>query len=168
MAETVSTLQKSNRAFVILATLMFSFAMVHGVALADEMRTFRKQGMAYADVKLDLESAIEGKGLKIGAIGDLADMLGRTQADLGGGKATYKAAHYLQFCSASLAHKLSAADPTNIGHCPFLMFIYETAIKPGEVVVGYRSFTPAGSSATRAVLEEADAMLDAIAREAIK
>lgn len=168
MAEPVSALQLPRKLIVMLAVLFFSVAMAHSVAFADEMRTFSKQGLAYGDVKLDLESAVEGKGLKIGAVGDLADMLSRTQADLGAAKATYKAAHYLQFCSASLAHKLTAADPANIGHCPFLMFIYETATKPGEVVVGYRSFTPAGSSATRAVLEEADAMLDAIAREAIK
>ena len=168
MAEAVYALQKLRNLIVVVAVLLFSFAMADGAAFADEMRTFSKQGMAYADVKLDLESAIEGKGLKIGAVGDLADMLGRTQADLGGGKAAYKAAHYLQFCSASLAHKFSAADPTNIGHCPFLMFIYEAAAKPGEVVVGYRSFTRVGSPATRAVLDEADAMMDAIAREAIK
>ena len=137
-------------------------------ARADEMRMYVKRGMAYDDVKLDLESAIEGRSLKVGAIGDLADMLGRTSADLGIKAPVYKSAHYLQFCSAMLAHKLSAADPSNIGHCPFLMFIYETAAKPGEIVVGYRVITRAGMPATRAVLDEVDAMLDAIAREAIK
>jgi hypothetical protein len=137
-------------------------------ALADEMRTAVKRGRPYAEVKEDLETAIEGKGLKIGAIGDLGDMLARTQDDIAKGPATYRAAHYYQFCSAMVAHKLTAADPNNIGHCPFLMFSYETVAKPGEVVVGYRSFTRAGSPATRAILDEADAMLDAIAREAIK
>jgi uncharacterized protein (DUF302 family) len=137
-------------------------------ALADEMRFYVKRGLSYDEVRQDLESAIEGKGLKIGAVGDLGDMLARTQNDVAKGPATYTAAHYFQFCSAMLAHKLTAADPNNIGHCPFLMFSYETTAKPGEVVVGYRTFTRAGSAATRAILDEADAMLDAIAREAVK
>jgi hypothetical protein len=163
MGSTMTSLAGSRGLWVALALLIGC-----SPARADEMKTYVKRGMAYDDVKMDLESAIEGKGLKIGAIGDLGDMLARTQADIAKGPAIYKSAHYYQFCSAMLAHKLTAAEPGNIGHCPFLMFSYETAAKPGEVVVGYRSFTRAGSPATRAVLDEADAMLDAIARDAVK
>ena len=153
---------------VIARTSLFFAVLVFAsqTASADEMRIFKKTGLAYEDVKLDLESAIEHKGLKLGATGDLADMLGRTQ-DAIGGASVYKSAHYLQFCSAVLGHRLAAADPANIGHCPFLMFIYETVAKPGEIVVGYRSITRSGSAATRAVLDEADAMLESIAREAV-
>ena len=150
-----------------IAAVLLLLSLSSLTAGADDMRTFVKRGTAYDDVKQDLESAIEGKGLKIGAIGDLGDMLGRTQADLGT-KSAYKSAHYMQFCSAMLAHKLTAADPSNIGHCPFFMFIYESVAKPGEIVVGYRVLTRAGSPATRAAIDEADAMLDAIAREAVK
>jgi hypothetical protein len=137
-------------------------------ASADEMKTYIKRGTPYDDVKMDIETAIEGKGLKIGAVGDLGDMLARTQDDIAKGPAIYKSAHYYQFCSAMLTHKLTAADPNNIGHCPFLIFSYETVAKPGEVVVGYRTLTRAGSAATRAVLDEVDAMFDAIARAAVK
>ncbi len=153
---------------IIARTSVFIAALVIATqtASADEMRTFIKSGLAYEDVKQDLESAIEHKGLKIGAVGDLGEMLGRTQDAIGGGN-VYKSAHYLQFCSAVLGHKLAAADPANIGHCPFLMFIYETIAKPGEVVVGYRSITRSGSAATRAVLDEAEVMLQSIAHEAV-
>ena len=133
---------------------------------ADEMRTFVKSGLAYDDVKQDLEIAIERKGLKIGAVGDLGDMLGRTKDAVSAGS-VYKFAHYLQFCSAVLAHKLAAADPANIGHCPFLVFIYETVAKSGEIVVGYRMITRSGSAASRSVQDEIDAMLESIAREAV-
>jgi hypothetical protein len=148
----------------VAAALVFAWSP----ARADEMKTYVKRGMAYDDVKMDIETAIEGKGLKIGAIGDLGDMLARTQTDIAKGPAVYKSAHYYQFCSAMLTHKLTAADPNNIGHCPFIMFSYETVAKPGEVVVGYRTVTRTGSAATRAVLDEVDAMFDAIARDAIK
>jgi uncharacterized protein (DUF302 family) len=152
------------KAMAILATI----ALFGHAAAADDMRTYAKQGMAYDDVRMDLETAIEGKGLRIGAVGDLGDMLDRTRADLNAGAAVYKSAHYMQFCSAVYAHKLAAADPTNLGHCPFLMFIYETVAKPGEVVIGYRPFARTGSAATQAVLAEVDALFDDIAREALK
>ncbi len=156
--------QATARALGLLA-IAVSFA---GPAIADDMRTYVKRGMAYEDVKMDLENAIEGKGLRIGAVGDLGDMLERTREDLKAGPLVYKSAHYMQFCSAVYAHRLAAADPANLGHCPFLMFIYETVAKPGEVVIGYRSFARTGSAATRAALDEVDALFDSIARDALK
>ena len=150
----------------VLVAVAFA-AMPGSTAVADEMRTFKKTGVPYEDVKMDVEMAIEHKGLKIGAIGDLGDMLARTQSDIAkGDTATYKAAHYYQFCSAVLSHKLAKADPMNIGHCPFLVFSYETLAKPGEIVVGYRTITRSGSPETRAVLDEVEATLDNIARSA--
>lgn len=149
-------------------TMLAAVALFGHAATADDMRTYTKQGMAYDDVKMDLETAIEGKGLRIGAVGDLGDMLDRTRADLSAGAAVYKSAHYMQFCSAVYAHKLAAADPKNLGHCPFLMFIYETTAKPGDVVIGYRPFARTGNAVTQALLGEIDDMLDGIAREALK
>ena len=49
-----------------------------------------KRGLAYDDVKMDLETAIEGKGLIIGAVGDLGDMLDRTGNDLSSGPPVYQ------------------------------------------------------------------------------
>jgi hypothetical protein len=138
--------RSASGAAMLAAALWIGSLFGDASAAADEMRTFVKRGVAYDDVRQDLESAIEGKGLKIGVIGDLGDMLERTRKDVGAGPATYKSAHYFQFCSAMLAHKLAAADAGNIGHCPFLMFSYETIAKPGEVVVGYRMITRAGST----------------------
>lgn len=135
---------------------------------ADEMRTFVKHGIAYEDVKMDLEQAIEGRGLKIGTEGDIGDMLARTSQALKAGPAIYKSAHFIQFCSAVLAHKLAAADPSNIGHCPFLMFVYETVAQPGEVVIGYRQVRRTGGPATTAVLDEVEALYEGIAADALK
>ncbi|MEQ1612712.1 MAG: DUF302 domain-containing protein [Hyphomicrobiaceae bacterium] len=154
--------------FVLWAVATILATSLATVAAADDMRMFVKRGTAYEDVQLDLQTAIEAKGLKIGAVGDLGDMLARTAKDLDIEAPVYQSAHYLQFCSAVFAHRLTAADPRNLGHCPFLMFIYETVAKPGEVVVGYRPFVRSGTTATRAVLTEVEAMLDAIAAEAVR
>lgn len=158
-----------------LKQLAAAFGIIQGALLvcaspsvAGEMRTYTKRGLPYEDVKMDLESAIEGKGLRIGAVGDLGNMLDRTRADLKAGPQVYKSAHYLQFCSALYAHKLTAADPQSVGYCPFLMFIYEPVANPGDVVIGYRAFARTGTAATQALLDEVDALLDSIAREAMR
>jgi hypothetical protein len=160
--------QSAVRRLLVLVAFGWQLLLAPPIS-ADAMRTFVKRGTPYADVKFDLVSAIEGKGLKIGVVGDLADMLDRTHADVGSGTARiYIAAHYIQFCSAKLAHALTAANPANLGYCPFLMFIYEAVATPGEVVIGYRPLIGQGSAATSATLAEVTTLLDDIATEATK
>jgi uncharacterized protein (DUF302 family) len=61
------------------------------------------------------------------------------------------------------------ADPTNMGFCPFVVFVYEPADKPGTVVVGYRQPSAGkGNDATKKVLAEIDTTLESIAKEATK
>jgi hypothetical protein len=61
------------------------------------------------------------------------------------------------------------ADPANIAFCPYVIFIYEAADRPGETVVGYRRpQAAAGSEASRKALADIDALLDGIVRDAVK
>jgi hypothetical protein len=60
------------------------------------------------------------------------------------------------------------ADAANLGYCPYVIFIYETAAGPGTVHVGYRPPTPQGSDISKAALAEVERLLDAIAKEAVK
>lgn len=161
---------RGARVFIlVLMALLLGAAHVTAPALgADGTRSYTKKSAVYLDVLQDLRMAIEAKGLVVGAVGDLALMLERTRPALGIERRIYNGADYLNFCSAALAHKFAAADPTNVGYCPFLMFIYETVKRPGEVVVGYRIFARMGNAATIAILNEAEALLDGIAREAVK
>ncbi len=151
----------------ILAAGVLCFAATSVVG-ADGMRSYSKKGAVYQDVLLDTRMAIEARGLVVGAVGDLATMLERTRDTVNVKSKVYTGADYLNFCSAALAHKFAAADPSNVGYCPFLLFIYETTDAPGEVVVGFRLFARIGNAATRAVLDEAELLLDGIAREAVK
>lgn len=136
---------------------------------AQEQRTYTKSA-TYDDVRFELNEAIVGKGLKIEQIGNIAQMLERTGPDVGSTKPVYKHAEFFSFCSAALSRRMMEADPANVAHCPYVIFVYEAVGKPGEIVVGYRRpAAPAGAApASRDALAAVDALLDGIAREATR
>lgn len=136
-------------------------------AYAQGVKTYVKAGKL-DDVKQDLADAIVNKGLKIDYTGKIGDMLDRTGADVGSSKPIYKGAEFVTFCSAKLSRAMMEADPLNIGSCPYVMFVYESVAKPGEIVVGYRQTIQQGNEASRKTLAEIDKLLDAIAKEALK
>mgnify|MGYP001206651677 CR=1 FL=1 len=138
---------------------------VTSTSLADEIKSYAKAG-SYADVKLDLTNAIINQGLKIDYTGDIGGMLSRTGADVGSTKPVYKSAEFMTFCSARLSRAMMEADAQNMGACPYVVFIYETAAKPGEVVVGYRRPGSRGDDASKKALAEVDALLDTIVKDA--
>jgi hypothetical protein len=60
------------------------------------------------------------------------------------------------------------ADPANVSLCPYTITVYATAQDPGTVHVSYRRpWRPDGSAASKAALQEVEALLDGIAREAL-
>ncbi len=95
-------------------------------------------------------------------------MLARTGKDVGSEKQIYRHAEYVTFCSAKLSRAMMEADPANIAMCPYVIFFYETAAKPGEVVVGYRRPVLRGNDKSKAALKEVDALLAGILKEAAK
>ena len=136
-------------------------------ATAQDLKTYRKTA-AFDDVKFDLTNAITNRGLVTDFNGNLGAMLDRTGKDVGSTKAIYKQAEYFTFCSAKLSRDMMEADAANIGFCPYVMFVYTLADKPGEVVVGYRRPPAVGSDASKKPLAAIDALLDGIAKEAVK
>lgn len=112
---------------------------------------------SFEDATFGVESAITDRGLVIDYVSHVGDMLNRTAADVGGDKIFEKADIFL-FCSAVLSRKVMEVDPDNIAHCPYGIFV--RAAPGGEAVeIGYRRM-PAGE------MEEVEALLDEIAREA--
>lgn len=157
---------------VIWLCLAASFLWAAGAVLvvpaqAQGLKTYTKKAK-FEDVKQDLTDAIVNKGLKIDYNGKIGDMLERTGADVGSSKPIYKGAEFVTFCSAKLSRAMMEADPLNIASCPYVMFVYESVAKPGEVVVGYRQTIARGSSASKKALAEIDKLLDAIAKETAK
>jgi hypothetical protein len=141
--------------------------MMAGTAAAEEIRTYTRRA-AYDDVKFELTNAVIGRGLTIDYTGHIGRMLERTGADVGSSKPLYRAAEFLTFCSAKLSRAMMEADLANVGFCPYVVFLYEAADKPGEIVVGYRRPQPSGNEASRKALAEIDALLDGIVKDAVK
>ena len=122
----------------------------------------------FEDVRDDLELAIEGKGLVIDYQSFVNRMLERTGKDVGSARRLYTDAQAFVFCSAALSRKTMEADPANVSLCPYSIMVYATAQQPGTVHVSYRRpWRPDGSSASKAALNEVEALLDRIAREAL-
>ncbi|HEU0160088.1 MAG TPA: DUF302 domain-containing protein [Hyphomicrobiaceae bacterium] len=142
-------------------------AVCAGPALAQELRTYGKKG-SYEDVKFELNDAIIRRGLAIDYTGHINKMLERTGADVGSTKHVYANAEFFMFCSAKLSRDMIEADPTNLGYCPYVVFLYEAADKPGEIVVGYRRPLLKGDAQSQKALGAIDALLDGIVKEAVK
>jgi uncharacterized protein (DUF302 family) len=122
----------------------------------------------FEEVRDDLKSAIEAKGLVIDYQSFVNRMLERTGKDVGSARKLYADAQAFVFCSAALSRKTMEADPANAALCPYSIMVYATAQDPGTVHVSYRRpWRPDGSAASKAALKEVEALLDGIAREAL-
>jgi uncharacterized protein (DUF302 family) len=150
-----------------LAGLALAGVLAGTPVSAQEIKTYSKAG-SFEDVKFDLNNAIVGRGLVIDQNGHIGRMLERTGADLGATKPIYKNAEFFSFCSAKLSRQMMEAEPSNIGFCPYIVFIYETASKPGEIVIGYRRPAITGNQDSQAALVQIEKLLDGIAQEAVK
>jgi uncharacterized protein (DUF302 family) len=129
--------------------------------------SYAKKGK-FEDVRDDLKAAIEARGLVIDLQSYVNRMLERTGKDVGSARKLYVDAQAFVFCSALLSRKTMEADPANMSMCPYSIAVYATQAEPDRVIVSYRRpWRPDGSPASRAALGEVEALLDAIAREAV-
>lgn len=110
----------------------------------------------FEDAVFGVENAIINKGLTIDYVSHVGEMLERTRADVGSGVVLFKNANVFLFCSAVISRKMMEADPMNVGHCPYGVFVSETT---DGVKIGYRRY-PDG------IMQEVEALLDEIAQEA--
>ena len=111
---------------------------------------------SFEDATFGVEQAIVGRGLVVDWISHTGEMLERTREATGSEVVIFDNADIYMFCSASLSRKMMEADPANIAHCPYAVFITD---RDGKVQVGYRN-QPDGP------MQEVQALLDEIAREA--
>ena len=126
------------------------------MAAADGVKLYDFDG-DFEDAKFGVESAIVDRGLVIDYVSHVGTMLERTRTDVGG-KMLFKNADIFIFCSAVLSRKVMEADPLNIAHCPYGIFVAEDV--DGNIQVGFRDL-PDGPMA------EVEALLDGIVQEAV-
>lgn len=139
---------------LILAGL---FSAAATMAQAQQSVTHSFDG-SFDDATFAVENAIIGRGLVIDYVSHTGEMLARTAADVGSEVELFKAADVFLFCSAQLSREVMEADPMNIAHCPYGIFVAE---RGGEVMIGYRTY-PEGE------MQKVQALLEEIAQEAIE
>jgi len=128
-----------------------------GFAIAGDNSTVYEFDGSFDDATFSVESAIVDRGLVIDYVSHTGEMLNRTAGDVGSDTKLFEAADIFVFCSAVLSRKVMEADPMNIAHCPYGIFV---ADREGQVMVGYRNY-PDGP------MQEVQALLDEIAQEAV-
>jgi uncharacterized protein (DUF302 family) len=106
---------------------------------------------SFEDATFAVESAIVDKGLVIDYVSHVGQMLNRTGADVGSDAMIFKSADVFLFCSAVLSREVMEADPMNIAHCPYGIFVAE-----GEdgVIIGYRDYPEGAMQKVEDLLSE--------------
>ncbi len=132
-------------------------AAIASPAAADAVMTTPYDG-SFADAALAVETAIVGRGLVIDYVSHVGEMLARTKADVGGAADLFVEADVFLFCSAVTSRAVMEADPMNIAHCPYGIFVADTG---GAVVIGYRTYPDGAMQEVQTLL--ADIVADAAA-----
>ena len=125
------------------------------IAIAQDAITYPFDG-SFEDASFAIENAIIDRGLVIDYTSHVGEMLNRTAADMGSDVVIFDNAQIFLFCSAAVSRRVMEADPMNIMHCPYGIFV---ADRGGEVMIGHRDY-PDGP------MQEVEALLDAIILEA--
>lgn len=130
------------------------------------MVQYSKEGK-FEDVRDDLKTAIQNRGLVIDHTSHIHNMLERTGKDIGQTTKIFKDAEAFSFCSATVSRGTMEADAHNIVFCPYTISAYVTEKEPAKVYVVFRRIQPVGSEASKASLKAVHDLLDGIAREAV-
>lgn len=128
-----------------------------GAALAQDQAVTYPYDGSFDDATFAVENAIIGKGLVIDHVSHTGDMLARTAADVGSDVEIFAAADVFLFCSAVVSRKVMEADPLNIAHCPYSIFVTDI---DGAVAIGYPTY-PEG------IMQEVQSLLDDITQSAL-
>jgi uncharacterized protein (DUF302 family) len=117
---------------------------------ADQAVTYPYDG-SFDDAVFALENAIVGRGLVIDYVSHTGEMLARTAADVGSETKLFDAADVFLFCSAQVSREVMEADPMNIVHCPYNIFITD---RDGEVSFGHRIYPEGEMQKVQTLLSE--------------
>lgn len=140
----------------MMKSLIYAVPFVCASALAaDDAITVPFDG-SFDDATFAVESAIVGRGLVIDYVSHVGEMLNRTGADVGSDKEIFVAADIFLFCSAVVSREVMEADPMNIAHCPYGIFVTEDS---DGVKIGHRDY-PDG------VMQKVEDLLSDIVAEA--
>jgi uncharacterized protein (DUF302 family) len=138
---------------------------VSAMAAENDAVRFKTQGM-FQDVRDSLESAIEGKGLKINHTNKIAEMLDRTGKDIGATRQIYVNGEQFEFCSAIISRQMMEADPHAMVMCPYIVSVY-TIPNDKNVYIAYRKPAASKNPALKKALAEVEKLLTEIIQDAL-
>lgn len=127
-----------------------AFCTVTGPAFAEDAITYDFGG-SFDDATFAVESAIVAKGLVIDYVSHVGDMLNRTGQDVGSDTRLFDNAQIFIFCSAVVSREVMEADPGNLVHCPYGIYVAE---RDGAVTIGHRDFPDGPMDAVESLLKE--------------
>lgn len=113
-----------------------ALALLSAPAVAQEAVTYPFDG-TFDDATFAVENAIVNHGLVIDYTSHVGEMLARTGGDVGSSARVFDAADIFIFCSAVVSRQVMEADPMNIVHCPYGIFVTD---REGEVMIGHRTY----------------------------
>ncbi|WP_108483486.1 DUF302 domain-containing protein [Oceaniglobus ichthyenteri] len=134
------------------------FALAAGPGIASDQAVTHPFAGSFDDATFAVENAIVGRGLVIDYVSHTGEMLNRTGEDVGSTKELFEEADIFLFCSAQISRLVMEADPMNIAHCPYGIFVADQA---GEVMIGYRTY-PEGP------MQEVQSLLEGIVQDALQ
>ena len=137
----------------ILTAMLLSMATL---AHSEEAITYDFDG-DFDDASFAIENAIIDAGLVVDYVSHLGEMLRRTGEDLGSDVELFDNAQVFLFCSAVVSREVMEADPANIVHCPFSIYIADLE---GRVTIGHRNY-PDGP------MDKVEALLKGIVEDAL-
>ena len=137
-------------------SLILSLTLSLPVLAQNPVITYAVDG-TFEDATFSVESAILDAGLVIDYVSHTGEMLERTGQDLGSDVRIFDAADIFLFCSAVVSRRVMEADPMNVAHCPYSIFVADRA---GEVMIGYRRY-PDG------IMQQVQALLDSLVQDAL-
>lgn len=133
------------------------FLSLAATAIADEPMITPFDG-DFDDATFAIESAILDRGLVIDYVSHVGEMLNRTGADVGSNTKIFEQADTFLFCSAVVSREVMEADPMNIAHCPYGIFVIEN---DSGVSIGHRKY-PSGA------MQKVEILLKEIVAEALE
>lgn len=134
------------RHFASVTALMLAAGALH----AQESATVPFDG-DLGDAAFAVESAIVNRGLVIDYVSHVGEMMTRTGADLGLGPSPVgEDAQIFVFCSAVVSREVMEADPMNVSHCPYGIFVAEIG---GQTLVGRRVYADESMAPVNTLLE---------------
>ena len=143
---------KIFRSYLIVFIMLLSVSAIvyaANVKLETKDYKFYKFQGSYENVRVDLDYAITGRGIKVNGVSHIGDMLERTGKDIGRTNKIFAHAEAIQFCSATLSRDMMEADPMNIVYCPYIIYIYSLPDEKESVYVGYRKLPELDSKASK-------------------